>query len=178
MSTVPTVLRKGTFCNKVAIVTGGGTGIGFAISSELAYLGCTVIIGSRKMENLKIASKKINDMIQSLNMNNKCIPLQLNIRDSSSIKEFTQALVNDHHISNIDYVVNNAGGQFPSKLEDISENGWKAVIDLNLNGTFLFSNHIFNTFWKKSAKNIIEKNQRVIINTVKSYVNSTVLSLV
>eukprot|EP01084_Bolivina_argentea_P013852 25949_1 len=166
MPIVSTVFKRGLFNNKIAIVTGGGTGIGFVIGKELAYLGCTVIIASRKVDNLKASSNKINDMLKTLHMTNKCIPIQLNIRSSSSIKQFIETLVNQYNISIVDYLVNNAGGQYPSNLEDISEKGWKAVIDLNLNGTFLITNYIFNRFWKKRNKH--DQNEKVIVNITAS----------
>ena len=55
--------HKDLFKGKVAIVTGGGTGIGKAITTELASLGCKVVIASRKLERLEIAAQEINEEI-------------------------------------------------------------------------------------------------------------------
>ena len=63
MATLRTVFCEGLFAGKVAIVTGGGTGIGKAIATELARLGCKVVIASRKVERLQESAKEINRMI-------------------------------------------------------------------------------------------------------------------
>ena len=59
-----TVFKDGLFKDQVAIVTGGGTGIGKAITYELATLGCTVIISSRKKETIEGCSKELNSKLQ------------------------------------------------------------------------------------------------------------------
>eukprot|EP01083_Nonionella_stella_P202122 738711_1 len=101
-------------------------------------------------------------MLQSKNMQNRCIPIELNIRKTTSIKQFLQILSDKHNISNIDMLINNAGGQYPSVMHNTSEKGWKAVIDLNLTGTFLMSKSVFNHFWENRDKN--DNNEKVIIN--------------
>ena len=64
-SDVRSVFHKDLFKGKVAIVTGGGTGIGRAITTELASLGCKVVIASRKPERLEIAAQEINEEISN-----------------------------------------------------------------------------------------------------------------
>lgn len=79
------------------------------------------------------------------------IPCQLNVRDSNSIKNFIKTLKSDeYNINKIDYLINNAGGQYltPS-FENLSEKGWKSVIDLNLTAMFLMSQQIFKEYFKK-----------------------------
>ena len=62
-SEVKSVFHKDLFKGKVAIVTGGGTGIGRAITTELASLGCKVVIASRKLERLENAVQEINEVV-------------------------------------------------------------------------------------------------------------------
>eukprot|EP01084_Bolivina_argentea_P217824 369774_1 len=173
MSTSPfsTVFRKDLFKGKIAIVTGGATGIGFAIGKELAYLGCTVIIASRSKKQpnkLQKSADKINEFLQvSNNNNNKCIAVKIDVRSSKSIENFFKELSEKHNIKTIDYIINNAGGQYMSLLHDISEKGWKTVIDLNLNGIFLLSKYVLNKFWKNNKNN----NDKVIINITANSFN-------
>lgn len=60
MASLRTVFCKDLFSGKVAVVTGGGTGIGKAITKELARLGCKVVIASRKLQKLEEAAQEIN----------------------------------------------------------------------------------------------------------------------
>lgn len=72
----------------------------------------------------------------------------------------------------IDYLINNAGGQYQSLLEHITEKGWKTVIDLNLNGIFLISKYVFTKYWKNNKNN----NDKVIINiTANSFVGMPIM---
>ena len=64
-SKLRTVFCKDLFLDKVAIVTGGGTGLGKAIATELALLGCKVVIASRKLERLQVAAEEINRSLVS-----------------------------------------------------------------------------------------------------------------
>lgn len=115
----------------------------------------TVVIGSRKLDVLTKTAKAINsinkkDVVGSDVNSNKVIAIQLNVRKSDSISNFITQLLTKYNINKIDYLINNAGGQYPvDELEDISEKGWKSVIDLNLNATFLMSKAIFLNFFQK-----------------------------
>jgi len=67
MAALRTVFRTNLFAGKVAIVTGGGTGLGKAITKELAMLGCRVVIASRKMDRLSTAAEEINSALSNPN---------------------------------------------------------------------------------------------------------------
>eukprot|EP01095_Lingulamoeba_sp_RSL-Kostka_P010293 TRINITY_DN367_c0_g1_i1.p1 TRINITY_DN367_c0_g1~~TRINITY_DN367_c0_g1_i1.p1 ORF type:complete len:309 (-),score=85.48 TRINITY_DN367_c0_g1_i1:117-1043(-) len=167
---ISTVFKTNLFDDKYAIVTGGGSGIGFRIAKELVYLGCTVFICARKLERLKTAADNLNDFynlhFNKDNPENKIIKayaIQMNVRDETSrldgINEISE-------ISNgkIDYLVNNAGGQFPSPASNIKEKGWKAVIDLNLNALFLITKLVFNRFF-------VRQNNGVVVNIIANMWN-------
>ena len=108
-----------------ALVTGGATGLGRAISVGLSQVGANVTIVSRQEEKLAKAAKEISD-----GTGRQVSYDVVDIRDNDSVTELSQ-----RH-ENIDILINNAGGQFPQKARDFNPNGWRSVIDLNLNGTW------------------------------------------
>jgi len=152
------VFRRGLFKGKVALVTGGGTGIGKAVSGELANLGATVIIASRKLERLESAAKSFNAKCDNEDTG-RIIPLQCNIRSQEDVKTSVEKIISDH--KKIDLLVNNAGGQFLSPFEAISLKGWQAVIETNLTGTFLVSQEVYNQHMRDSRE-----NGKAIVNIV------------
>jgi peroxisomal trans-2-enoyl-CoA reductase len=124
-----TIFRDGLFDGKVAIVTGGGTGIGLAIAEDLVQLGAKVVIASRKMERLSIAAKGL-----SADYGAEVVAVRCNVRARPEVESlFDETL---RRFGKVDFVVNNGGGQFPSPAEMISEKGWHAVIETNLTGTW------------------------------------------
>ena len=89
-ATLKTVFCKDLFSGKVAIVTGGGTGIGKAITKELARLGCKVIIASRKLERLQEAAKELNHELvgvagASHEAGSRVFPHECNIRNEQQV---------------------------------------------------------------------------------------------
>ncbi len=108
-----------------ALVSGGGTGIGKAIATELAAIGAEVTIAARRRDVLEAAAVEIAQQTGvQVGID------EVNIRDVESVR----SLVERH--GDVNLLVNNAGGQFPSKGRDLSPNGWRSVIDLNLNGAW------------------------------------------
>jgi NAD(P)-dependent dehydrogenase (short-subunit alcohol dehydrogenase family) len=124
-----TIFRSGLLADRVAIVTGGGTGIGLSIAEELVQLGAKVVIASRKMERLEIAAKGL-----SADYGAEVVPMKCNVRERTEVDELFDGTLK--RFGKVDFVVNNGGGQFPSPAEHISEKGWRAVIDTNLTGTW------------------------------------------
>ncbi len=78
------VFSKNLFLGKVAVVTGGGTGIGRAIASELVHLGCKVVIASRSMDKLEKAAKEINQLTSN-DETQAVLPFQCNIRNEEEV---------------------------------------------------------------------------------------------
>ncbi|XP_076048906.1 peroxisomal trans-2-enoyl-CoA reductase-like [Oratosquilla oratoria] len=122
------VFRHGLFKGKVALVTGGGTGIGKAITEELVTLGCKVVIASRKMDRLSKAVEELSPK------ESKVEAKVCNIRQENEVKNLISSIIKEN--GKLDFVVNNGGGQFLSSVSNMSTKGWNAVIDTNLNGTF------------------------------------------
>jgi len=125
------VFKSDLFRDKTALVTGGGSGIGLAIARCLGQLGARVVIAARDESRLEAAANLLN--AESIEV----ITRAVNIRDADSVDTlFDQLLADGIHT---DLLVNNAGGQFTSPALDISPNGFRAVVDLNLQGTFQMS---------------------------------------
>lgn len=126
-----TVFRADLFRNRLALVTGGGTGIGFAIAQLLGQLGAKLVLASRTEESLDRAAASLGE--QGI----EAIVQPLNIREEAEIEAAFDKMASEHGVPDI--LVNNAGGQFAAPALDISANGWRAVVDLNLNGTWYMS---------------------------------------
>ena len=114
--------------DKVAIVTGGGVGIGKSIALEFARAGADVVIASRKLENLEPVTAEI----AKLGRRSFCVALD--VRQEDQVKALVERTVKE--MGRLDVMVNNAGASFRAKVEDISANGWNTVVGINLNGTF------------------------------------------
>ncbi|KAJ3416235.1 hypothetical protein HDV05_002525 [Chytridiales sp. JEL 0842] len=132
------IFTPNLFHNHRILITGGGTGIGRCIAHELASLGAHVIIAGRRKEQLERTCAEIRSV-----KGQKCDTAVLNIRDPEQIRQVVQSIVETH--GPLNGLVNNAGGQFPSPAELITENGWRSVIDLNLTSTFLVTQTLFHT---------------------------------
>ncbi|MCW3124612.1 MAG: Trans-2-enoyl-CoA reductase [Bacteroidetes bacterium] len=132
------MFQSDLFKGKVAFVTGGGSGIGFAIAEQYLKLGATVIIASRKEEKLKAAMEKLAPL-------GPCRYVVLDIRDTDQIEKVAEDIKAKE--GKLDILINNAGGQFPSPAEDISYKGWNAVVNNNLNGTWYVTQIMAKAFF-------------------------------
>jgi NAD(P)-dependent dehydrogenase (short-subunit alcohol dehydrogenase family) len=138
----------GLFAGKTAVVTGGGRGIGRAIAIGFARLGANVVIASNAPEELEVTAADI----EALGV--QCLAIEVNIRDVASVEGCRDATIG--RFGAVDYLVNNAGGQFQAHPLDITDNGWRAVIDLNLNGTW----NVCSRF----MRHMMERRQGSIVN--------------
>ncbi|KAL7537149.1 hypothetical protein ACHAXR_007625 [Thalassiosira sp. AJA248-18] len=135
------VFRSTLFSNQVALVTGGGTGIGRSIALELATLGATVVIASRDEERCVAAAEEMNNEIQQRfsKENEKCYGIVVggpstSIRDEEQVHNLIEHIIDKYKALHL--LVNNAGGQFVCSAEELSSKGFQAVVETNLNGTF------------------------------------------
>lgn len=127
------IFREDLFVGKVAIITGGGSGIGKAIATELSSLGCKVVIASRNLEKLQNAALEISSQSENI------LAVQCNIRKEFDVERLMEQTL--AQFGRLDFLINNGGGQYPSPAGNISLKGWEAVIQTNLYVVFrsLFS---------------------------------------
>lgn len=138
------------FKDKVALVTGGGSGIGYAIAAQLLTLGAKVFIASRKAERLQAAVAQLRNL-------GDCDYFVCDIRDTASIRVMAASI--QEKTKRLDLLVNNAGGQFPIAAENLTENGWNTVINNNLNGTWHMTQTLAKAFF-------IPQKEGVILNMI------------
>lgn len=123
------VFRDDLLRGAVALVTGGGTGIGASVARELARAGATVTIASRKAEHIEPAAAGLSAEL-GVTVHGE----RVDIRDRDSVARLTDTLMARH--GRIDLLVNNGGGQFLSPAAQITPKGWDAVVATNLTGTW------------------------------------------
>ena len=128
------MFSDGMLAGRVALVTGGGTGIGLAIARRLGRLGASIVIASRTAQNLEAgAAELVKDGTPHL-----AVPVD--VRKPEEIDAMVARAV--EAFGGIDILVNNAAGNFICRAEDLSPNGWNAVIGIVLNGSFYCSRAI------------------------------------
>ena len=151
---MPTVYRSDLFKGKVVVVTGAGSGFGFAIASLFARLGAGLAILGRNEERLL----KAKTFFESLGA--PVYAEALNIRDPEGCTAFIANVWREQ--SRLDVLINNAGGQFPQPALDFKPKGWTAVIDNNLNGTWYMM--------QATAKSWVERKAAgAIVNIVADF---------
>ncbi len=149
----PVIFLPGILKDRVAIVTGGGTGIGKAIALELAGLGADVAIASRDPQHLEPVAEEIRALGQ------RALAIPTDIRVPAQVEALVEQTVAS--LGKIDIHVNNAGGQYSGPAEELSVEGWRGVIDLNLNGTFYTT--------QAAARQMMQTGGGIIVNIVASF---------
>ncbi len=156
MSELPEAARwlpERTFAGEVAIVTGGGTGLGLQISRGLAALGATVVIASRKAEHHRAL------LDEAAERGWKVEALVLDVRETDRVRTAADGLVARH--GKVDLLVNNAAGNFVCPAERMSANAWRSVLGIALDGTFYCS--------QAFGRAMIERRKGSILNIVATY---------
>jgi 2,4-dienoyl-CoA reductase [(3E)-enoyl-CoA-producing], peroxisomal len=143
----PSPFHSDLFAGQVALVTGGGTGIGREICRSLGQHGARIAIVSRKQEVLdataaELRGEGIDVWVRSCD-----------VRDAVGVRAAIEALV--EHYRRLDIVVNNAAGNFPAPMSRISPNGFKSVVDIDLLGTYNVSRAAFDVWLEAHGGNIV-----------------------
>jgi len=116
---------------KVAIVTGGGTGLGRQMAEALAECGADVVVCARNAERCEHAAAELEAL------GARALGLGCDVRDQASIANVVTATV--EQLGRVDILVNNSGTSWGASPEDVPLEGWQKVIDVNLTGAFLFA---------------------------------------
>ena len=135
------VFAPGILRGQVALITGGGSGIGLATALEMLRLGAKVAVCGRTPERLEAVRAELEAAAAAVDGAGVLIQ-PCDIREPAQVEALVKAIV--ERWGRVDIAVNNAGGQFPSPAQHISPNGFLAVVKNNLVGTFHVCREVAN----------------------------------
>ena len=140
--------KPGLFAGRCLVVAGGGGGLGRCIAHELTSLGASVVLTGRTLAKLE---RTRDEILEDGGTVLGCYAAEL--RDETAVTQLTQTLLTAH--GTMHGLVNAAGGQFPARLEDLSLNGWNAVLHNNLTSYFLLSRELYRHCFKATGGAIV-----------------------
>lgn len=150
------MLRDNALEDKVIVVTGGGSGLGKAMTKYFMELGARVAITSRDLDKLKTTAKELEEQTGG-----KCLAVQCDVRHYTEVEAMLEAVLDEY--GRADVLLNNAAGNFISPTERLSANAFDTIIDIVLKGskncTLAFGKHWIDTKQEKST----------ILNIVTTY---------
>lgn len=150
MNTTPSMPE---LAGRVVIVTGGGSGIGRAIALRAAAAGARVTVVGRREEPLA------GTVTDAVGLSGEVTAASCDVRDAEAVLAMVDGVV--ARSGRVDALVNNAAGNFVCAAEELSPNGWRAVIDIVLNGTF----HVT----RAAAPHMLRAGRGVVLNVIASY---------
>ena len=139
------IYRPGLFAGQSIIVTGGGSGLGRCTAHELRSLGARLALIGRSEDKLVRVKEELGDP--------ETFVFSADLRVETEVKAAVDAVLKQ--FGRIDGLVNNAGGQFPAPLKDISLNGWNAVVNNNMTATFLMSKEVYLRWMEQNGGAIV-----------------------
>ena len=145
--TQESVFRADLFAGQVALITGGGSGIGRGIADLLASLGAHVVLASRKLERVNAAAAEIRGA------GGKASGVAVDVREPERVQAMIADVQREH--GRIDLLVNNAAGNFYAPSESLSVNAWKSVIEIDLYGTFFCSQAVLPVMRAQGGGSIV-----------------------
>ena len=143
----PSIFRSGLFDGQVALVTGGGSGIGRGIADLLASLGAHVVLASRKRERVEAAAAEI------VAAGGTASAVAVDVRTAELVRTVVAEVAAAY--GRIDLLVNNAAGNFYAPSETLTENAWKSVIEIDLYGTFFCSQAVLPVMKAQGGGSIV-----------------------
>jgi peroxisomal 2,4-dienoyl-CoA reductase len=144
---VTVIFREGLLEGQVGLVTGGGSGIGLGIATALAQHGADVVIASRKQERLEAAARQLEQL------GRRVLTVEANVRDPEALRRMVDRVVDT--FGRVDLLVNNAAGNFYAPSAELSPNGWRAVVETDLFGTFFCSQAVYPAMVRQGGGRII-----------------------
>ena len=155
------MLRDGALSDKVIVVTGGGSGLGKAMTKYFLELGARVAITSRDIEKLKNTAAELESETVGSGGETKCLPVQCDVRNYAEVEAMLQSVI--AAFGKVDVLLNNAAGNFISPTERLSANAFDTIIDIVLKGskncTLAFGKHWIDT----------KQTNTTILNIVTTY---------
>jgi NAD(P)-dependent dehydrogenase (short-subunit alcohol dehydrogenase family) len=148
------------FTGKVAIVTGGGTGIGYATALQFARLGASVVIAARSVDELDAAAARITRESGS-----GCIAIPADVKDEDACIALVQRTIDT--FGRIDILINNAGGTRMGPLESIPTKGWDSIFDLNVKSAYILTREAGRHMIAQKSGAIVSISSGAGINGVK-----------
>jgi len=150
------MLKDGSLEGKVIVITGGGSGLGRAMTTYFLELGANVVITSRNFEKLQKVKLELEEKT-----NRKVLPVQCDVRNYNEVEAMLKATLNEY--GKVDGLLNNAAGNFISPTERLSSNAFDTIIDIVLKGTknctLAFGKH-----WIEA-----KQNKSTVLNIVTTY---------
>jgi peroxisomal 2,4-dienoyl-CoA reductase len=135
---------------KVAVITGGGSGIGKACSELYMRHGCDVAILGRSKQRVDEAS---NELTKAVNNGTKCLPISCDVRDYKSLEVAFDEILKCY--GRIDILINGAAGNFLAPVTKLSSGAFKTVLDIDTVGTFNATKLAFQKYMQKNGGSII-----------------------
>ena len=149
------VFKENLFEGKKVFITGGATGMGLGFAQAFLNHGAEVFIASRKEDKLKKAAEETEKKFGK-----KLIWKTMDVRNNETVEEAIEFLNSEW--GELDILVNNAAGNFVAPVASMSENAWRAVVDIVLDGTFRVSKASYPLLRKA-------KNGASIVNIIANY---------
>ncbi|MEX0753712.1 MAG: SDR family oxidoreductase [Actinomycetota bacterium] len=140
-------IASGVLGGRIAIVTGGGTGIGRATASALARAGASVAICGRREEPIREVERELTAA------GTACLALATDVRESEQVDALLDAV--DERFGRVDILVNNAGGQFAAAAEETSTKGMRAVHRLNVDAVWDVTTKVANRWMIPRRRGVI-----------------------
>lgn len=137
------------FTGRVAIVTGGGTGIGLATARQFARLGATVVIASRSADELERSAARVSEETGS-----RCLAVPTDVKDEEQVKRLIQRTIDE--FGRIDTLINNAGGSRMGPLTKLTTKAWDSSFDLNVRSAYLCT--------QEAGQHMIAQGSGAIVN--------------